>query len=122
MKHALILLWMTAAALLTGCSPTVKSLEGKQVDLKHYGFTARYADTDSTILLTCGGRTKDNEGCQRGASIYFPKLNKSCYGNWWLKKQGEEWQVVIEWQKDREFLPHCIRLPDSDIFKAAEFR
>lgn len=121
MKYVLVLLWMTAAALLTGCSPTVEGLEGKQVDLKHYGFIARYADTDGTILLTCGGRTKDTQGCLRGASIFFPQLNKSCYGNWWLKKQDEEWLVVIEWQKDREFLPHCIRLPDSDIFKYAEF-
>ena len=122
MKYALVLLWIAAIALLPGCSPTVKSFEGKRLHLKQYGFIARYSDTDGVIWLTCGGRTKDNEGCLRGASIFFPQLNKSCYGNWWLKKWGEEWQVVIEWQKDREFLPHCIRLPDSDKFRTAEFR
>ncbi|HEV2096193.1 MAG TPA: hypothetical protein VGQ82_06780 [Chthoniobacterales bacterium] len=122
MKVGLVLLWIAAVALLPGCSPTVKSFDGKQLHLKHYDFIARYSGTDGVIQLSCGRRTADREGCLRGASIQFPELGKSCYGNWWLKKQDGEWQIVIEWHKDQEILPHCIRLPDSDFFKTAEFR
>jgi hypothetical protein len=121
MKYALALLWMAAIALLPGCSPTVKSFDGRRLDLKQYGFIARYLDTDGVIWLRCDRRTKDNEGCLKGASIYFPELNKSCYGSWWLQKQDGEWQITIEWYKDPQFLQHCIRLPDSAVFKAANF-
>jgi hypothetical protein len=121
-NYALVLLWIAAIASLPGCSPTVKSFDGKQLNLKQYAFIALYAGTDDVIRLRCDRRTEDNEGCLRGASIHFPELNKSCYGSWWVKKQYGEWQIVIEWHKDREFLPHCIRLPDAAVFKTADFR
>src|SRR5450759_4798642 len=60
---------IAAIASLPGCSPTVKSFDGKQLNLKQYAFIALYAGTDDVIRLRCDRRTEDNEGCLRGASI-----------------------------------------------------
>jgi hypothetical protein len=68
-------------------------------------------------------RTKDNEGCLIDASISGSIYEKSCAGNWWVKKMYGKQQIYVAWYA-RETDPneHCRKLPETSIFTASEFK
>lgn len=126
MQRALVVLWIAAIALLPGCSPTVKNFDGKQLKVEINGFSnIRYSGSDRVIWLSCNSRTKDNEGCFRGALIHFKKPDEICIGSWWVKKQDGEWKIVVEWNNQYDPsssspFSRCNYLPDSDHFRTAD--